>query len=64
MAKVIRQKQEDFMKTKAADLLQRYMEQDSKEENLAYDDEIRAEADCCTECYSLCCQACDCVMNS
>lgn len=54
MAKVIRQKQEDFMKTKAADLLQRYMEQDSKEENLVYDDEIRAEADCCEGCINCC----------
>lgn len=55
MAKIVRQKEVDFMKTKAEDLLQNYMEQDSKEENLVYDDEIRAEADACTECCDLCC---------
>ncbi len=38
------------MKVNARDLLQKYMEQDGKEQALAYDDEIRAEADCCGEC--------------
>lgn len=64
MEKFVKQKEVDFMKTKVGDLLQSYMEQDSKEENLAYDDEIRAEADCCTECYNVCCMACDCIVNS
>lgn len=35
MAKVVRKKEKDCMKTKAEDLLQKYVEQDNKEENLA-----------------------------
>ena len=38
------------MRADAKELLQRYMEQDSKEQKTAYDDEIRAEADLCAEC--------------
>lgn len=54
MEKFVKRKEVDFMKTKAKDLLQRYMEQDSKEENLVYNDEIRAEADCCESCSECC----------
>lgn len=52
----------DFMKVNARDLLQKYMEQDGKEQALAYDDEIRAEAGCCDEtcrCCGIFCDMCD-----
>lgn len=45
------------MKAELKELLQKYMEQDSKEQKIAYDDEIRAEADLCAECCS-CCRVC------
>lgn len=45
------------MRADAKELLQRYMEQDSKEQKIAYDDEIRAEADLCAECCH-CCRVC------
>lgn len=45
------------MKESIEKLLKSYMEQDSKEQTLAYDDELRAEADLCAECCS-CCRVC------
>ncbi|MGA6362600.1 hypothetical protein ACKXF8_10620 [Faecalibacterium prausnitzii] len=45
------------MKAELKELLQKYMEQDSKEQKIAYDDEIRAEADLCAECCA-CCRVC------
>lgn len=50
-------KEEEFMKADIKELLENYMEQDSKEQNLAYDDEMRAEADLCAECCA-CCRVC------
>lgn len=42
------------MKVNAKELLQKYMEQDGKEQDLAYEDEIRAEANCCDDCFRCC----------
>ncbi len=43
------------------DLLEIYAVQGSQDEDVAYDDEIRAEADLCHECCS-CCRTC-CIAN-
>lgn len=45
------------MEKDSKELLEMYLSQDSKEENISYDDEIRAEADLCHECCS-CCRVC------
>lgn len=39
------------------DVLKAYIEQSSVDENAAYEDEMRAEADLCHECCS-CCRTC------
>lgn len=46
------------MRTENKNLLEIYLSQDSQEQKIAYDDEIRAEADLCAECCSclrVCC---------
>lgn len=45
------------MKADAKEMLENYMEQDSEDQELVYDDEIRAEADLCAECCA-CCRVC------
>lgn len=45
------------MKTEFKELLEMYLSQESKEEKVSYDDEIRAEADLCAECCA-CCRVC------
>ena len=42
---------------KVNELLKKYLSQDSREQKVSYDDEIRAEADLCSECCA-CCRTC------
>lgn len=44
-------------KESVEELIQKYIEQDSKEQTLSYDDDLRAEADLCAECCA-CCRVC------
>ena len=44
------------------EMLQEYFKQSKMDERLSYDDEIRAEADLCSECCS-CCRVC-CIASS
>lgn len=45
------------MEKNSKELLEMYAVQDSQGEDIAYDDEIQAEADCCAECCH-CCRVC------
>ncbi len=47
---------------KTFEMLQEYFKQSKIDERLSYDDEIRAEADLCSECCS-CCRVC-CIASS
>lgn len=42
------------MKQDSKELIKVYFEQDEKEQNTTFDDELRAEADLCSECCACC----------
>lgn len=50
------------MKQDIEELIKIYLEQDEKDQNTTFDDELRAEADLCAECCS-CCRFC-CILGS